>query len=111
MNRAEQILKKFKSVNEATKRAEDLDLSRKAQSFARSVVIKKKDISDLDSLPRYSSKEVYGFEMSDQSAPESTDFKKKIQDQFFILTGVQGGGEYLVDTQGYNYARYTAKLK
>lgn len=63
---------------------------------------------DIDQLPKVSPKELYGREITKDDSPVAMDFVKP-QDQFFILQ--TKFGEFLIDTQGYDYARYIVKLK
>ena len=60
-------------------------------------------VSFLNKLNQYDSKDLY----EDQSSGFSENFKKETP-QYFIMN--KGNKSYLIDTQGYNYARYVSKL-
>ncbi len=62
---------------------------------------------ELDIFKKYTTKELYGSDKDDSLFGE---FKIKVKDQYFIVVSPKFG-EFLVNTEGYDYARYAVKLK
>ena len=73
----------------------------------------KKDIEqsgiDLAKMPYYEAKELWMHDIEHHLPSPHDDFEHKPREVLFVLK-VPGEGEYLVNTEGYDYARYVIKL-
>lgn len=80
-------------------------MKRKASDWPTKSTIKS---SEVKRFPIFTDKEVYGEEIFSKSSPEIMDFTKNVPDWFVLKTQF---GNFLIDTEGYNYARYVGRIK
>ena len=85
------------------------NMRRKAPTFNDAPPVKAKDIKDLNKLKTYTDKDIYGGAMSKTDSPAAEDFLNAPNEQWFILKTKHG--KYLIGIEGYQYARYIAKIK
>ena len=81
------------------------EMERKAMSWD---VMEVKKTPAIGKLPVFFDSGVYGKEIKVTDAPAHLKFKDKKLPQWFILK--TKFGQFVVDTEGYDYARYVVKL-
>ena len=86
-------------------------MTRKATRFSEAVeVITSVWKRDLEGLPTFSDVGVYGHKVTEDDSPAALDFHDAfLPPQKFILE--TGFASFVVDTEGYGYARYIARIK
>jgi hypothetical protein len=80
-------------------------MKRKASGWPNKTTITKMEVKR---FPVFTDKEVYREKILPKSSPEMIDFSKSMPDWFVLKTSF---GDFLIDTEGYDYARYVGRIK
>jgi hypothetical protein len=80
-------------------------MKRKASDWPTKSTIKS---SEVKRFPVFTDKEVYREKILPKSSPEIMDFIKNMPQWFVLKTQF---GDFLIDTEDYNYARYVGRIK